>query len=174
MKKWRVVIYKVKDYEDIVKAIKREKFPIQVYRPVVQSSISKKGVIHIIERPLLFNYMFWKTKLEVLDLDYMNRCFRFRILKMNGKYTSISGKEISRIKRVVKSQNGKFEKTRTSITYLRKMIGQTIIVRDGVFSGMVGVIKEVRKAGAVMVELMIFSRPILCEISVEYIERASS
>lgn len=170
MKHWWVVLYPRKRYDDILDTIKREDFDIRTYCPMVDVVETKKGIIKVVKKPLMFNYMFWLFDMEVHPYSELKRYLPFRLLRFNGDPCCLTPAEIRAIKNKVKSLNGNFEKMRRDAKYLRNFIGKKVSIRDGAFSGMVGIIDDSLRAGMVVVELLVFNRPVKCELSIDYLE----
>jgi transcription antitermination factor NusG len=170
MKKWYVITYPTKRRELIFEAIKDEKFDIKPYCPMVKVAKSFKGIVKMEDKSLFFNYMFFLYDWDEIPQVDIKKYLEIRHLYFNGKPAFITGKEIQKVKRIVRSQNSKFDRIRDDVKFLRKYIGQKVLVRDGAFTGLVGIISDARHKGKLVVELMIFSRPISCEVSVEYVE----
>jgi len=174
-KRWWVVIYPAKLRDELIATIKRKKLDIKVYCPIVHVAESRKGLIKIVESPLFFNYMFWYYDLEALPYDELSNIMHFSLLKFpnDKKYMTpryLTGKEVGRIEKVVLSYDNKFNRLRTDVKFLRKYIGWKVMVRDGAFTGMIGTISDVRKTGTLSIGLLIFNRPIKCDMAVEYVE----
>lgn len=170
MKKWFVVTYQTKRRDLIFEAIKDEKLAIKPYCPMIKVAKSFKGIIKIEDKSLFFNYMFFLYDWDAISQADIKKYLEIRHLYFNGKPAFISGKDIQRVKRIVKSQDSKFDRIRDDVKFLRKYIGQKVLVRDGALTGLIGIISDARHKGKLIVDLMIFSRPISCEVSVEYVE----
>jgi transcription antitermination factor NusG len=170
VKRWWVTTYRVKEYDDIVDAIKRNKFSIKLYRPTIHIAITNNGRVSHEDRPLLFNYMF--AQFDPMDVSWnvFGNIVRVRLLRRRGDPQFITGREISRIKAIVKRYNEQFDKARVDPVSLKKYVGKRVIIKDGVFNGLIGKVADSRKAGYLEVELIVFNRPIICEISVDHIE----
>jgi transcription antitermination factor NusG len=165
-----VITYPHKEREYIFDTIKREGFDIKPYCPMVRASATSRGLVRIGKKPLLFNYMFWRYDLEEYPHELLVAYLPFRMVRFGGKPRFITSKELSRVKRMVKSQESKFDKMRDDVDFLRKFIGSNVLVRDGVFTGLMGKVIDARRQGQLIIELLVFNRPIGCEVSVEYVE----
>jgi transcription antitermination factor NusG len=170
VKKWWVVTYSSKQRELILDTISDEGFDMKIYCPMVKVSSSRKGIVKIKDKALFYNYMFCLYDRDKITDRVIRELLPMRHLRIGGNPRFISGKEIQKIKRLVKSLDGNFDKMRDDVRYLRKMIGRMIIVRDGALTGLIGKIVDARHKGKLVVELLVFSRPIKCEVAVEYVE----
>jgi len=176
VKRWYVVMYPVKELDEILDTIKREQFNIKVYCPMVKVSTSRNGIIKIVDKPLYFNYMFWRYDMEELPYQYLKEYIPFCLLRRkyakdkNNNICYVKSNLLSRIKNDVKRLNNSFDRLRNNVYFLRGFIGKSVIIKDGVFTGLFGTVVDARKSGELVVEIFVFNRPINCEISVEYVD----
>lgn len=173
MKRWWIVICPTKRRDDIEENIKRNKFDIKTYYPLVKVATTRNGIVKVSEQPLFYNYGFWYYSRDKLPYEHLHQYLPFRLLKLGGMVRSVSTVNIGRMASKVKRINLGFDMMRNSAIHLEKFIGRTVNVHDGVFSGMVGKIVGVKRAGVLVIELVVFNRPMACEVSMEYVEIVS-
>lgn len=154
----------------IFEVIEKEEFDIIPFCPVVSKSVSKKGLVEIIEVPLLENYMLWYYDREILPYSYLKDYISFRHLSFGGKARYVEQYEVDYLEMVANGRSIRFNRLRLDSKYLKQFIGRTVIVRDKLLSGLIGTVRGVKKAGVLYIDLMVFRRMVTCEISVEHIE----
>jgi len=170
MKRWWVITYPPKERDRIIEQIGFHGLDMDYYCPMVETVKTDKGRLYFDKKTLLYNYMFLLFNIEDYSYDFLSTLFHFRFVKFGGRPRFITTKDIRRIKKMVRGEDNLFRRIREDVNHLRKYIGRSLIIRDGAFNGMVGVVSDVRKSGMLDVHITIFNRSVVCEVSVDYVE----
>ena len=167
---WMVVTFPPKMLTEIRRIVRREKLPVEdMYCPMTMTQVSKKGIVKRRAVPMYMNYMFWKCDPNQLDMTRVRELVPVRPLVRGRKIQVVDDKEIARIEKSEREVE-EFQSYRGSQEYLKKMIGKSIVIRDGNFDGMSGEVMGVSKSSKLVVEVFILGRYLNCDISSDYVE----
>lgn len=169
-----MVICPTKERDVIIDSIKRDQLDIKIYCPMIKTSESRNGIVKVISKPLLYGYTFWYYSVDNVPTTLLGERFHVRHLKFGGIPRFVTGREISRIRKVVKQLDGNFDRMMDDVRYLQRMVGRKVTVRDGSFTGLFGRVVDARRRGFLIIEIMIFNRLISCELPVGCVEFVSS
>ena len=171
-RRWVVTTFSTKMLDEIFRSIEREEYDIEAYCPMMKTTRSVKGIVTITEKPMYLNYMFLKYDVDI-PLLYSSNIIRkvpIRFIRRHGDICLIHSREIAKVRAKERFLNNDYEKLHTDRKFLEKYIGRKVVVRDGNFNGMIGLIKDVTKSGFFKIQILIFNRLVDYDISVDYVE----
>lgn len=168
MRQWVVVTFP----PSALKEIKRRTRDIKVtiYCPMVTKRWAVKGVVKEKRTPLLFNYMFLHFDPAKVKLSSIMEVAAVYPVKYGGKVAIVKRNQIVTMKEREKEINTHIIRVRSDADYIRDLVGCDVVIRDGVFDGLDGVVVSVSGPGVVNVEIVIFNRELIYEVSVDRVE----